>query len=317
MRRQLRQLRRNLNVYATTLRPQQGTALLARAHVAQRFQRLLASLQFSAVDVTRYNSHMASVTTRLATAFHLNKPLVIGSAARGSAIRQDSDVDLMSVFKMAELRCGDRLVSSYTLLNRVRQELQDRFWNTDLGRDGQAITVRFRDGQYSVDVVPAGFWAIENNSPVYLIPDGTGNWMKTSPRTHNAYIAGANLRSANKLKYVAQLAKHWRFSRGLPLNSFHVEMLIATTRICDGAKTYAQCMTDLLDTLRDRACRGLQDPKRIAGLLPAANTDAKLDKLFAAVDYSAKHARAALRAEEQGATAEAIRQWNIVFNDGF
>lgn len=293
--------------------------LRARSWIASRFQRILTRTQFTDHDRKQLDTHVNGVKRRLETSFRTHQQLLIGSSARGSAIRQSSDVDLMLVLRMPELRRGDRLVSSFTTLDRVRQELESRFWNSELGRDYQAITVQFRDGQYAVDVVPGGFWGIENKIPLYLIPDGAGEWMTTSPRTHNAYIGRANLRSGGKLRNVARLAKYWRWCRTpeLPLNSFHVEMLLASTLLADGAKSYGQCMYELFDSLRARRCRGLQNPLGFGGVIAVANTDAKLDKVFASVDFSAEHAGAALLAESEGEMTEAVRQWNLVFNGGF
>ena len=299
--------------------PPSPSVLRARMLIADRFQRLLAKTKFTLPEIERYQTHVAGVARRLETSFKLHERIRIGSAARGSAIRQSSDVDLMLVLRMSELRWGDHLVSSFTTLDRVREELQSRFWNTELGRDGQAIVASFQDGQYAIDIVPAGFSGIENKMPIYLIPDGYGGWMTTSPQTHNTFLARANLRSAGKLTHVAKLIKYWRWCRTpeLPLSSFHVEMLLAGDGLTEGAKSYAECLVDLFDSLRSRDCRALQDPFRIAGLISAANTAAKLNRVVAAVDFSADHARAALLAEREGSTIEAIRQWNLVFNCGF
>src|SRR6266571_3746454 len=94
--------------------------LRAKSAIADRFQRLLTRTQFTEQEIQRYQTHVTGVARRLETSFRLHQRIPIGSAARGSAIRQSSDVDLMLVLKMNELRCGDRLVSSFTTLDRVR-----------------------------------------------------------------------------------------------------------------------------------------------------------------------------------------------------
>src|SRR5260370_2953489 len=150
---------------------------------------------------------------------------------------------------------------------------------------------------------------MDDGVPVYLIPDGLGGWLKTSPQTHNRYIAKANLRSAGKLRNVARLIKYWRYCRSpqITLSSFHAEMLLAYSRLGEGPKSYSQCYCELLSLLRTRSCRALQDPANISGLLSFANTEAKLDRGRAAVETSAYHAAKALIAEQQGSAAEAIR----------
>lgn len=101
------------------------------------------------------------------------------------------------------------------------------------------------------------------------------------------------------------------------MNSFHVELLLAQANVCSGIKTYGQCLFDAFQLLADRECRALQDPIGISGLVRAANTEAKREKVQAAVADSAFHAVKALLAEAQGDTREAVDQWDLVFDGNF
>jgi hypothetical protein len=80
--------------------------------------------------------------------------------------------------------------------------------------------------------------------PLYYIPYGNGWWRLTSPEIHNGYIALMNQESGGKLRAVAQLFKFWRVCRELaiPISSFHIEMVLASEGICNGVKSYAECM---------------------------------------------------------------------------
>lgn len=296
-----------------------GGWLRSRAPVFSRFQLLLSRTRFTEADITTYQTHLAGVTRRLETSFKANRRVPIGSAARGSAIRQSSDLDLMMVLKKTEAQCAGGLVSSTTILNKVADALRIRFWNTDVGRDGQAVVVEFRDGMYPVDVVPAVFDRIQNKAPIYLIPDGYGDWIDTSPLAHDRLISQADATGSGKLKNVAKLVKYWRWCRTpeLPLTSFHVEMLLATERICSGVKTYSQCLTDFFRVLAKRECRALRDPLGISRSIPAANTDAKRERLNGAVQAAALHSEKAIISELDGQGMDAVYQWGIVFNGGF
>jgi hypothetical protein len=234
----------------------------------------------------------------------------------------------MLVLNIGEVRWGDGWKLSSTVLNNVRDQLQDRYTSTEIGRDGQAIVVDFADGQYSVDVVPAVYVGstpvsfignVVRNYPVYKIPDGEGWWMETSPLAHTRYLNLHNLRSRQKLYNLVKLVKFWRSCRfpHVPLSSFHVELLLAKQGICLGAKTYGQCLYEALAEIRDRAARALQDPINISGLVKAAATEVKQERILDAVSFSAAHAFSALKAEEAGDTKEALRQWDIVFNGQF
>src|SRR5258708_40351400 len=106
------------------------TTLFRSVWIASRFQRILTRTQFTDHDRQHLETHLNGVKRRLETSFRMHQHIPIGSGVRGSAIRQSSDVDLMLVLKMPEIRCGDRLVSSFTILDRVRHELESRFGNT-------------------------------------------------------------------------------------------------------------------------------------------------------------------------------------------
>jgi hypothetical protein len=296
--------------------------------VAHRFGLLLKKIELRPADAKTYYGHRISVTKRLQKCFTANRIVPIGSASRGTSIRHFSDIDLMLVLSVKEVRWGDYWKSSNTVLKNIRDQLQDRYTTTEVGRDGQAIVVYFADGQYPVDVVPAvytnsvaiNFTGTEIKSyPVFKIPDGEGGWMDTSPLAHSKYLNLQNLRSRGKLYNVIKLVKFWRSCRLLPipLNSFHIELLLAKQQICIGAKTYSRCVYEALTELDGRECRALQDPINISGLVKAANTNAKRESAQAAVAFSAQHALSAITAEEDGDIAEALRQWNIVFNGQF
>jgi hypothetical protein len=88
-------------------------------------------------------------------------------------------------------------------------------------------------------------------------------------------------------------------------------------RICNGARTYAQCVADTLDLLARRHCRALQDPCSLSGLVAAAGTAPKLATLDAAVQVSAMRAKEAVAYEAGGKIAEAMERWRLVFNGEF
>lgn len=288
--------------------------------VAARFQTLLGRLQPTEREVETYNGHIKTVTTRLRTTFGDMQTKVIGSYARDTAIHGRSDVDLMAVLPVSEVRWGNRVITSKQALDKVRAALQDRYTATGIRRDGQAVVVGFGQGTYSVDVVPAVFDSFSvQRRPIYGIPDGSGGWMLTSPESHAKYLDDANQRSGHKLQYTAQLLKFWRtcWADEIPLQSFHVELLLASTDICVGVKSYASCLFEAFDALGRRGCRALQDPVGISGLIPVAGTSAKLERTLAAVIVGRENAQKAINAERLGSLAQAYTFWDRAFNGCF
>lgn len=284
-----------------------------RLRIAQRFQTLLSRIEPLPTEVAGAYKHAASVKARLAKSFALKKFVVIGSHSRGTAIRASSDVDFFAVVSRDDVRWGDVYVRSSTTLDRVRQDLSNRFWRTETARDGQAIMLNFGSGS-AVDVVPAFFWEMGSKHPIYQMPDGAGRWMPTNPEVHGAYLRRANLASGGKLRRTVQLLKFWRECREprIPLSSFHMEIALASEQVCTGAKTYAQCLALAWQVLADRACRSIRDPLQIAGLIPSAKTPAQQEQVLRSVLFARDHAVAALNAEDDGDYQEALRQWNII-----
>lgn len=290
-----------------------------RQAIKTRFQSLLTRIEPGQREDSLYAQHRATVSRRLATAFAAHDVITMGSTTRGSAIASYSDLDLLLVLKTHEVQWGSGWKRSTTVLDEVRNRLQERYQRTEIGRDGQAVVMEFGDGEHPIDVVPGVFAGMEQKRPAYWIPDGSGDWMKTSPAAHSAYILTGDTASGGKLKNTAKLVKFWRVCRNpeIPLNSFHLELVLASKAICSGIKTYGQCLLELFSTLEQRSCAALQDPLGISGWVKAASSDAKRATVQAAVQFAADHARRALLSEQAGDTQEAIRQWDLVFNGQF
>jgi len=81
-------------------------------------------------------------------------------------------------------------------------------------------------------------------------------------------------------------------------------------------KSYAQCLRELLQSLANRECRGIQDPLRISGIVKCVKTEAQQESATRSVKASRDHALTARSYEGLNET-EAKRQWNIVFNGNF
>jgi hypothetical protein len=270
-------------------------------------------------ELTSAKTHQLVVRTRLLSSFDISRYISIGSHARKTAIRTHSDLDALVVVRRNEAKWGGSIVSSETLLRRVILDLKGRFPQSDIRGDRQAAVVHFSGGQESLDVVPALWARFSGGRPVYGIADGDGGWFETSPEAHQRFFTAADLRSAGKLRGVAQLLRWWKYARSspLPISSFHADMLFAESGICQGAKSYGNCLYSAFRELSSRECRPLRDPVGIAGLIPATRTKAQLDILIAAVDHALRHSQAALAAESVSDHPEANRQWNIVFNGTF
>jgi hypothetical protein len=284
--------------------------------VSDALKSLLSRIQPTGGEVQAAERHFATIRTRLETVFAAKNFPKAGSFSRGTFIRGRSDVDVFAQIPLEEVWWGNQWKSSSTILEKFRREIAARLPNTPVGRDVHAIVVEFTD--MDIDVVPAawGGFSKEYKRPMYYIPDGDGGWMLTSPEIHNGYIALKNQESGGKLRAVAQLFKFWRLCRSpaIPISSFHIEMVLASEGVCTGVKSYAECMTEMLQKMAERGCAGIRDPYGISGNIPATKTEAQRATALASVKNSREHAKAALALERSGRMQEALEQWNYVFN---
>jgi len=286
--------------------------------IAGCFVRLITRIQPTPPELDRARQYVSTIRTRLNVTFKVRRSLAGGSYSRGTFVRGGSDVDLFAVIAQSDITWGAGYKSSETVLNHFREELAYRYPTVPIRRDVHAVVVEFAQGP-SVDVVPAVFHKMVDGRPQYLIPDGEGEWMVTSPEQHSLFIQKANERSGGKLKRVAQILKFWRqcSSTRFALSSFHVELLLASSDICRGVKSYASCLTEALQSLAQRECRALQDPLGISGLIPAVKTKGQREDALASVRYARDHAKDACVADYGGNWKEAWQRWNTAFNGNF
>jgi hypothetical protein len=280
---------------------------------------LLRRIQPLPSEIAAAEGHLSAIKTRIEARYSSKKFFIAGSYKRNTFIRGKSDVDTYAVLSLDEIRWGSGWKSSFTVLDNLRAELEGRFRYTAIRRDIHAIALEFSDS--AIDVVPAAWaeFSKEYKRPIYWIPDGSGNWMRTSPELHNDYLSGKNAESGGKLRATAQLIKFWRECRSprIPLSSFHIEMLLASENVCSGVKGYADWVTEVLQILAGRDCAGMRDPYGICGNIPALKTDAQRESALSSVRNSRYHAKEALAAAKRMDPGEALRQWNIVFNGKF
>jgi len=292
---------------------------VAKAHPKLNFARLIRATKQRSTEVERAETRKSAIRTRLRKSFKVANIVTIGSYSRGTAIANYSDVDLLANLRRDEAKWGDNLVSSSRVLQRVRDDLNDRFVSTDVRRDGQAAVVYFARGKQKVDVVPGIFLRMHEKSPVFGIPDGSGGWLETSPRAHLVWLRRKQLRSRGKMNKVIQILKYWKYCRGntQALSSFYLEMWLANSGLCVGVRSYSEILLDAFYQLHRESLKRISDPVGVSGLISPARTRAHIDSIGTTIHSCLGHATAAIEAETRRDFQEANRQWSIVFNGIF
>lgn len=90
--------------------------------------------------------HRSSIEARLDTDLGVHEMFEIGSLKHGTGVWQYSDADFLVSLK------GTRPDSPWTMLNKVKESLQNRFPTTTIVTRRPAVVCKFSDGD--VEVVP-------------------------------------------------------------------------------------------------------------------------------------------------------------------
>ncbi len=287
--------------------------------VSDGFKTLIKRIQTTDAEIDKFNKHAEVITNVLKKAFSLQTVKNHGSHSRGTAIRKYSDLDLFCVVSKEDFKWGDSLMSSNTVLSKFKDALVERYTQSAIGRDGQAIVLNFFDGT-KIDVIPAVFKNINQyKKPTYLIPDGDFGWLETTPETYTSIIKDVHEASGYKFSYVIQLLKYWRECRTprIPILSFHIEYTFAILQTFSEVKSYAECLYDAFDLLYSRKCAALRDPLSISGLIPIACTESQKEQIYAALSSARDKVARAINAEYKGNNETACNYWNLIFNGGF
>ncbi|MGW6258530.1 SMODS domain-containing nucleotidyltransferase [Streptomyces sp. NPDC055085] len=245
--------------------------------------------------------HRGAIEKRLDAHLGLREMFEIGSLRHGTGVWDHSDADYLASLK------GIQPDSPWTMLNKVKDALQDRFPSTTVVVRRPAVVCRFSDGH--VEVVPAfpgttGYW----------IADPSGGWMKTYPKDHNQYVNDVNKKHDGAAKRLARQVKIWKYLRYVPVSSCYLEMRSA--KHLDGESTYSP-VWDLYLTLNKMYAAGLasmNDPTGLGSRFGSCSSEPNLQNAMSKLGTAVSRAQKAkdyYRADDQEKT---IQQLQLLFN---
>lgn len=246
-------------------------------------------------------SHRASIEARLDAQLGVHELFEIGSLKHGTGVWQYSDADFLVSLK------GVRPDSPWTMLNRVKETLQDRFPSTTIVTRRPAVVCKFSDAD--VEIVPA-YPAASG----YKIADPTGGWMKTHPKDHNKYVTKINTQHGGAVKKLARQVKVWKYTRNVPVSSCYLEM--RTAKHMEGESSYS-ALWDLYLTLRkmqDVELAAMNDPTGLGSRFGACSSDSNRDDAISKLARAVTRARKAKDFAEEGEEQKAIDQLKLLFN---
>lgn len=270
-----------------------------------------------------------------------------GSFARSTKVRPLDDIDLLSLLNargttevsywleqytylvqvtnpsspLAQFADSDGYVNSTRILNKFKSGLQavPNYQKAEIKRNGVAVVLNLRSYPWVFDIVPSlPVGDSYGTTTHYLIPNGSGKWMRTDPRRDQTAITEANQRQNNNLIPLIRLVKYWNmYSYIAPcIGSYYLE-----TMLINGLSYHYPPITSNLrasvpiafQTLATQILSYCPDPK---GLGPNLDTNVSWEvkrKVQQAANERVRYANQALEYEQKGDHKNAIKYWGLVF----
>ena len=280
----------------------------------------------------------------------LSGHLKFGSFARGTKIIEIDDIDLMifmsgyggteittfdpyrfKVFidnttaPIYRLRGDDGYINSIRVLNKFKAELSQvhNYQKADLHRRMQAVTLKLTTYPWTFDIVPTFPVAATGMSDDihYLIPNGTGQWIRTDPRRDKEHLDRLKAKHGDILLPLLRLLKCWNTNGAQPrLGSYYFETIAlkALDIYTAGSISYLQIgLRAFFMNAGQYVVATCPDPKGLGADLDANVDWEKKMKVKAAIETAAYWSDQAVTAEIKDNHSKAIACWQRVFGSEF
>jgi hypothetical protein len=208
--------------------------------------------------------------------------------------------------------------NSASSLREIKECLQGRYPNTPIYVDSPAVVLDFGAGVWdTAEVIPADYVTTKNSKNVYDIPDGNGDWIRSSPSLHNAYVTTENNRLGKKLKPLIRFLKAWKYYCNVPISSFYLELRATKWMKSEDTIVYNIDLKNILKKLDDCDLAAIQDPKGVSGYVYASSSDAKKKEALSKLSTARIRAEKARNEENAANTRLAFEWWDKVFAGNF
>ncbi|CAM2840736.1 SMODS domain-containing nucleotidyltransferase [Actinobacillus equuli] len=173
----------------------------------------------------------------------------------------------------------DNSLNSTKVLNIFKSALSNisHYSNADIHRMQQAVTLELPSYEWNFDLVPC----FHTTSNVYLIPNGSGKWMKTNPEKDKELITSVNQKHSGKFLELVRLVKYWNSKSFANKSKFQSSYLleIMLAKYYDRLYWFSDLETEFKNSLTylySALDINIADPKGIEGNINRLNANEKL-----------------------------------------
>lgn len=151
--------------------------------------------------------------------------IYVGSYGRDTAINATSDVDMAFWLPWDLYTQYDNYIGNgqSALLQAVRTAIRKTYPTTDLGADGQVLSILFDDG-LTFEILPC----FEHTDRSFTYPDSNngGSWKLTDPRAEIDAIRARNEHTANyNLKRLCRMMRSWKKEWTVPVSGILIDTM--------------------------------------------------------------------------------------------
>ena len=149
---------------------------------------------------------------------------VVGSIGRKTAVEGVSDIDIIFELPQDVYSRFNAYESNgqSALLQEIKEELLDRYPNTEIKGDGQVVDVFF--DKYTVELVP-GFRQGDNSFKYPDSHDG-GSWKTTDPLPEQNACQSATTDTNGCFRHVANMLRAWKNHKGFGMGGLLVDTMV-------------------------------------------------------------------------------------------
>lgn len=247
----------------------------------------------------------------------LARDFLSGSYARRTAIRPLHDIDLFIVLDPRihpDVAPSQWQQSSSACLSKIQGALARAYPNTTaLKLQDRSVNIQFSGTEIGYDIVPA----FENRAGAYLIPDrGRNAWIETNPEAQARVLVDANARAGDKLNPLIKMIKRWKDEHGVPLRSFHLEVM-SYGAFRAAPASYPEGVRALFGHLASAVLSACPNPVGVGPNIDAGMTQPERSMLWQKLQEAERTAARALQIDAASQTAGAHELWRALFGSAY
>jgi len=285
--------------------------------ISQSFLKLKENLEITGLQSQTVSTRQTNVREVVEAELDVLDSFLTGSYARSTMIAplSEADIDVFVVLKSDYYhRYNGQNGGQAGLLDLVKRALRKTYTKTqDIGRNGQAVTIRFED--FLIDVVPS----FNRQGGGYLIPNSlTQSWISTDPEKHVEISAGTNAAHDGDLIPLIKMIKAWDKTIDRHFRSFHLEVLAWSILNGVTISDFPTGVRFFLDKGRELVSKKNPDPVGYGGDVGSyIDSTAAIQEAIEKFQLAYERAVKAEDFERRGYTADAVEMWRKVFGDYF